>query len=108
MLGAVVPAYNLPGIAPEIRFTGAALAGIFLGTIKHWNDPELTRANPGIHLPGNEISILFRADSSGTTYVWTDYLSKVSDDWSKRVGRGTSVSFPVGMALSLTRASKRP
>ncbi len=97
VLGAVVPAYNLPGIAQEIRFTPAALAGIFLGTIKRWNDAELTRANPNTQLPSNEISLLFRADSSGTTYVWTDYLSKVSADWSKRVGRGTLVSFPVGL-----------
>ncbi len=96
VLGAVVPAYNLPGITQEIRFSPAALAGIFLGTIKHWNDPELTRANPTIQLPGNEISLLFRTDSSGTTYVWTDYLSKVSPEWNKRVGRGTLVSFPVG------------
>jgi phosphate transport system substrate-binding protein len=99
VLGAVVPAYNLPGIAPEIRFTPTALAGIFLGTIKHWNDPELTRANPGIHLPGNEISLLFRSDSSGTSYVWTDYLSKISSEWSKRVGKGTSVNFPAGFGV---------
>jgi phosphate transport system substrate-binding protein len=99
VLGAVVPAYNLPGIAPEIRFTPAALAGIFLGTTKRWNDPELIKANPGVHLPGNEISIFFRADSSGTTYVWTDYLSKVSSEWSKRVGKGTSVGFPAGLGV---------
>jgi len=97
VLGAVVPAYNLPGITQEIRFTPAALAGIFLGTIKRWNDVELARPNPDIHLPGNEISLVFRTDGSGTTYVWTDYLSKISPEWNKRVGKGTSVSFPVGV-----------
>jgi len=96
VLGAVVPAYTLPGVAQEVRFTPAALAGIFLGTIKRWDDPELTRANPGVHLPGNKIDVVFRTDSSGTTYVWTDYLSKIGPEWSKRVGKGTSVSFPVG------------
>ncbi len=99
VLGAVVPVYDLPGIAQEIRFTPAALAGIFLGTIKRWNDPELARVNPGIRLPGNEISLLFRSDSSGTTYVWTDYLSKISSDWSKGVGKGTLVRFPVGVGV---------
>lgn len=97
ILGAVVPAYNLPGVSQNLRFTPAALAGIYLGTIKRWDDPELTLANPGIHLPDKEISLLFRADSSGTTYIWTDYLSKISPEWSKGVGRGTSVRFPVGV-----------
>jgi phosphate transport system substrate-binding protein len=73
------------------------LAGIFLGTITRWNDPEVARANPGIQLPMHELSVVFRIDSSGTTYVWTDYLSKVSAAWSKRVGRGTTVEFPVGV-----------
>ncbi len=99
VLGAVVPAYNLPGIKEGIRFTPNALAGIFLGTIKRWNDPELTRANPGVQLPAKEISVLHRADSSGTTYIWTDYLSKVSPQWNKSAGKGASVAFPVGAAL---------
>jgi len=96
VLGAVVPAYNLPGITDEIRFTPKALAGIFLGTIKRWNDPELVHANPNVHLPGSDIQVVFRTDGSGTTYVWTDYLSKVSGEWKMRVGRGTTVAFPVG------------
>ena len=96
VLGGVVPAYNLPGVTQEVRFTAAALAGIFLGTITRWNDPELVRANPGVHLPAHELTVLFRIDGSGTTYVWSDYLSKVSEAWKKRVGTGTSVRFPVG------------
>jgi phosphate transport system substrate-binding protein len=97
VLGGVVPAYNLPGVTRDVRFTPAALAGIFLGTITRWNDPELARANPDIQLPAHELSVVFRIDGSGTTYVWTDYLSKVSAAWSKRAGRGTTVEFPVGV-----------
>lgn len=97
VLGAVVPSYNLPGLTGELRFTPAALAGIYLGTITRWNDPELMRANPSIHLPAHDLTVVFRTDSSGTTYIWTDYLSKVSANWNKRVGRGTSVTFPVGV-----------
>ena len=96
VLGGVVPSYNLPGVTQGIRFTPEALAGIYLGTITRWDDPELMRANPGAHLPAHELTVVFRADSSGTTYIWTDYLTKVSADWSKRVGRGTSVTFPAG------------
>lgn len=98
-LGAVIPAYNLPGITQQVRFTPAALAGIYLGTITRWNDPELAGPNPHVQLPSNEISLVFRSDGSGTTYVWTDYLSKISPAWSKRVGKGTSVSFPVGLGI---------
>jgi phosphate transport system substrate-binding protein len=97
VLGAVVPAYSLPGITQPLRFTPVALAGIYLGTITRWNDPELVRANPRVPLPAHELTVVFRTDGSGTTYVWTDYLSRVSDTWQKRVGRGTSVSFPVGI-----------
>jgi phosphate transport system substrate-binding protein len=96
VLGAVVPSYNLPGIKHEVRFTPAALAGIYLGKITRWNDPELVRVNPDLHLPAHGITVIFRADGSGTTYIWTDYLSKTSQEWSKRIGRGTSVEFPVG------------
>jgi phosphate transport system substrate-binding protein len=95
-LGAVVPAYNLPGIAGEIRFTGTALAGIYLGKIRKWDDPELAGANPRLRLPNHEIDLIYRLDDSGTTYVWTDYLSKVNPEWNKRVGKGTHVSFPAG------------
>lgn len=97
VLGAVVPAYSLPGVLEELRFTAEILAGICLGKIKRWNDPALVRANPNVRLPNHEISVLFRTDSSGTTYVWTDYLSKISSEWKGRVGVGTSVSFPVGL-----------
>lgn len=96
VLGGVVPSYNLPGVSRELRFTPEALAGIFLGKITRWNDSELTRANPNAHLPDHELMVVFRTDSSGTTYVWTDYLSKVSPEWNRRVGRGTSVKFPLG------------
>lgn len=99
-LGAVVPAYNLPGVSSEVRFTGTALAGIFLGKIRYWNDPELVRANPRLPLPNHEIVLVNRLDSSGTTYVWTDYLSKVNPEWNKRVGRGTQVSFPLGASAN--------
>lgn len=97
VLGAVVPSYNLPGIMQPLHFTATALAGIYLGTITRWNDPALVRVNPGIQLPARDLTVVFRTDGSGTTYIWTDYLSKVSDDWRKRVGRGTSVAFPVGV-----------
>lgn len=97
VLGGVVPAYNLPGLTHPLRFTATALAGIFLGTITRWNDSELVRNNPGVALPARDIAVVFRTDGSGTTYVWTDYLSKVSDNWRKRVGRGTSVPFPIGV-----------
>ncbi len=97
VLGAVVPAYSLPGVAHEMRFTPEILAGIYLGKIKRWNDPALARANPNIKFPNNEISVYFRTDGSGTTYVWTDYLSKVSSEWKARVGYGTTVSFPLGL-----------
>jgi phosphate transport system substrate-binding protein len=98
VLGGVVPSYNLPGVTQELRFTPGALAGIYLGSITRWNDPELVRANPGLPLPAREITVVFRLDGSGTTYVWTDYLSKVNTTWAKRVGRGTSVEFPVGVS----------
>lgn len=97
VLGAVVPAYSLPGLTEELRFTPDILAGIYLGKITRWNDPALVRANPNVKLPNHEISVIFRTDSSGTTYVWTDYLSKVSGEWKARVGFGTSVTFPVGL-----------
>lgn len=96
VLGAVVPSYNLPGLTREVKFTPAALAGIYLGTITRWDDPELVRANPDLHLPAHELAVVFRIDGSGTTYVWSDYLSKVSPSWNTRVGRGMSVTFPVG------------
>ena len=97
VLGADVPTYNIPGVDQELKFAPEALAGIFLGKITKWNDPELTKANPGVSLPGNDIVVVHRSDGSGTTYIWTDYLSKVSDEWKTRVGRNTSVNWPVGL-----------
>jgi len=97
VLGADVPTYNIPGVDQELKFAPEALAGIFLGKITKWNDPELTRANAGVSLPGNDIVVVHRSDGSGTTYIWTDYLSKVSDEWKTRVGRNTSVNWPVGL-----------
>lgn len=97
VLGGVVPSYNLPGVTRDVRFTPAALAGIYLGTITKWNDPELARANPDLPLPAHEITVIFRTDGSGTTYVWSDYLSKVSPIWKKKVGTGTSIRFPIGV-----------
>jgi phosphate transport system substrate-binding protein len=97
VLGADVPAYNLPGVTAELNFTPDSLAGIFLGKIKKWNDPELTKANPGVTLPDKDILVVHRSDGSGTTYVWVDYLSKVSEEWKTKVGKGTSVNWPVGL-----------
>jgi phosphate transport system substrate-binding protein len=97
VLGAAVPTYNIPGVTAQLNFTGEALAGIFLGKITKWNDPVIALANPGVTLPSNNIVVVHRSDNSGTTYIWTDYLSKVSNDWAKKPGRGTSVDWPVGL-----------
>ena len=97
VLGAVVPAYNIPGVSGDIKFTGDALAGIFLGKITTWNDPAIAGVNPGINLPNQPIIVIHRSDGSGTTYIFTDYLSKVSPDWQGQVGKGTSVKWPVGL-----------
>jgi phosphate transport system substrate-binding protein len=97
VLGAVVPTYNIPGVSQELKFTPEALAGIFLGKITKWNHPELSRANPGVKLPGEDIVVVHRSDGSGTSYVWTDYLSKVSPEWKTKVGKNTSVNWPVGL-----------
>jgi phosphate transport system substrate-binding protein len=97
VLGAVVPAYNVPGISGEVKFTPEALAGIFLGKIQNWNDPALAQANPGVKFPNQAIIVVHRSDGSGTTYIFTDYLSKVSKDWESTVGKGTSPKWPVGL-----------
>lgn len=97
VLGAVVPTYNIPGVSAVLNFTPQALAGIYLGTITKWNDPEIAGSNPGVNLPGNDIIVVHRSDGSGTTFVWTDYLSKVSPEWKSRVGSNTSVNWPVGL-----------
>jgi phosphate transport system substrate-binding protein len=97
VLGADVPAYNIPGVSVELKFTPEALAGIFLGKIAKWNDKAITSANPGINLPDRDIVVVHRSDGSGTTYIWTDYLSKISAEWLSEVGRGTSVKWPIGL-----------
>jgi len=97
VLGAVVPAYNIPGVKQELKFTPEILAGIFLGKITHWNDAAIAKVNPGVTFPNQEIVVVHRSDGSGTTYVWTDYLSKVSPEWKNGPGRGTSVKWPKGL-----------
>jgi phosphate transport system substrate-binding protein len=97
VLGADVPTYNIPGVNAELNFTPEALAGIFLGRITKWNDPAIAGPNKGVNLPSNDIIVVHRSDGSGTTYIWTDYLSKVSEEWKNKVGKGTSVNWPVGL-----------
>jgi phosphate transport system substrate-binding protein len=97
VLGAVVPAYNVPGVSTELKFTPEALSGIFLGKITTWNDPAIAKANPGVTLPNQTIIVIHRSDGSGTTYIFTDYLSKVSAEWQNGPGKGTSVKWPVGL-----------
>lgn len=97
VLGADVPTYNIPGVSATLNFTPDALAGIFLGKITKWNDPLIVAANKGVNLPSNEIIVVHRSDGSGTTYIWTDYLSKISEEWKTKVGKGTSVNWPVGL-----------
>jgi phosphate transport system substrate-binding protein len=97
VMGADVPVYNVAGVNSDLNFSPEALAGIFLGKITKWNDPELMKANPGVKLPAADIVVVHRSDGSGTTYIWTDYLSKVSKEWETKAGRGTSVNWPVGL-----------
>ena len=97
VLGAVVPAYHIPGVDGEVKFTPEALAGIFLGKITTWNDKAITSANPGVNFPNQTIIVVHRSDGSGTSYIFTDYLSKVSKDWADSVGKNTSVKWPTGL-----------
>jgi len=97
VMGAVVPAYNVPGVSGELKFTPEVLAGIFLGKITTWNDPAIAKANPGVSLPNQSIIVVHRSDGSGTSYIFTDYLSKVSSEWQNGPGKGTSVKWPVGL-----------
>jgi phosphate transport system substrate-binding protein len=97
VLGADVLTYNVPGVTTDIKLTPAALAGIFLGKITKWNDPELEKNNPGVKFPDMPIVVAHRSDGSGTTYCFTDYLSKVSPEWKSKVGKNTSVNWPVGL-----------
>ncbi len=95
LLGAIVPIYNVPGV-PQLKLSPRVLAGIYLGTITRWNDPAISGPNPEIQLPDSNIAVIHSADGRGSTYVWSDYLSKVNVEWRTRVGRGISVKWPVG------------
>jgi len=97
VLGAVVPAYNVPGVSGEVNFTPEVLAGIFLGKITNWNDKGIAGVNQGVKFPDQPIIVVHRSDGSGTTYIFTDYLSKISSDWANSAGKGTSVKWPVGL-----------
>jgi phosphate transport system substrate-binding protein len=97
VLGAVVPIYNLPGVSNDLKFGPDVLADIYLGKITNWNDARIARDNPGVKLPDSKINVVHRSDGSGTTYIFTDYLSKVSPDWKNSVGRNTAVPWPVGI-----------
>ncbi|HKR94303.1 MAG TPA: phosphate ABC transporter substrate-binding protein PstS [Candidatus Angelobacter sp.] len=97
VLGAVVPTYNIEGVTGELKFAPDVLADIYLGKIKKWNDPRLAKANPGVKFPDEDIAVIHRSDGSGTTYIFTDFLSKVSPEWKDKVGKSTSVNWPVGL-----------
>jgi phosphate transport system substrate-binding protein len=97
VLGGDVPTYNLPDVKATLRFTPEVLADVFLGKITKWSDARIASANPGVKLPDTDIVVVHRADGSGTSFIWTDYLSKVSPEWEQKVGRGTSVNWPVGL-----------
>ena len=97
VLGAVVPIYNLPGVSAELRFSPDVLADIYLNKINKWNDPRIAKDNPGVNLPNSSINVVHRRDGSGTTYIFTDYLSKVSPEWKNNVGVNTSIAWPVGI-----------
>jgi phosphate transport system substrate-binding protein len=97
VIGGIVPVLNVEGVKPgEIKFTGTLLADIFLGKVKRWNDPEIVKLNPDVKLPAAAIAVLHRSDSSGTTFNWVNYLSKVSPEWRDKVGEGTAVAWPTG------------
>jgi phosphate transport system substrate-binding protein len=97
VLGAVVPVYNIQGVSQELKFSGPVLADIFLGKTTKWNDAALVKLNPGINLPSTDITVVHRSDGSGTSYIWVDYLAKVSPEWKQKVGVATSVNWPVGV-----------
>ncbi len=97
VLGGVVPVYNVTGVSGELKFTGPLLADIYLGKITKWNDAAIRKLNPGVSLPADDIVVVHRSDGSGTSYIYCDYLAKVSPEWKKRVGVATSVNWPVGL-----------
>ncbi len=105
VLGAVVVTYNLPGLGDaKLKFDGATIAGIFLGRITKWNDQKIAGLNPGVKLPDSDIIVVHRSDGSGTSYIFTDYLTKVSPEWKTKVGKATSVNWPAGSGEKETRA----
>jgi phosphate transport system substrate-binding protein len=97
VLGAVVPVYNIPNASAELKFTGQVLADIFLGKIAKWNDPAIVKLNGGVNLPATDITVVHRSDGSGTSYIWVDYLAKVSAEWKTKVGVATAVNWPTGV-----------
>src|SRR5947209_13327133 len=97
VLGAVVPIYNLPGVNQDLKFAPDVIADIFLGKIKSWNDPRIAKDNPGVTLPATPILPVYRSDGSGTTFIFTDFLTKVSPAWASGPGKGTSIKWPVGV-----------
>ncbi len=97
VLGAVVPIYNIPGVDAQLKFTGPVLADIFLGKTTKWNDPAIQGLNPGLKLPATEITVAHRSDGSGTSYIFVDYLAKVSPEWKQKVGVATAVNWPAGV-----------
>jgi len=97
VLGAVVPVYNIPNVTAELKFSGAVLGDIFLGKITKWNDPAMVKLNPGVNLPAMDITVVHRSDASGTSYIFADYLAKVSPEWKTKVGVATAVSWPTGV-----------
>jgi phosphate transport system substrate-binding protein len=97
VLGAVVPVYNLKGVNQTLNFSGDVIADIYLGHITKWNDSRIAKENPGVNLPNASILPVYRSDGSGTTYIFTDFLSKVSQDWQSHVGKSTSVKWPTGI-----------
>jgi len=97
VLGAAVPTYNVPNVNTDLKFTQKAIAGIYLGTITKWNDPELVNANKGVNLPNADVVVVHRSDGSGTTFIWTDFLAKASPEWKTKVGSKSSVNWPVGL-----------
>jgi phosphate transport system substrate-binding protein len=97
VMGAVVPAYNLPETKGPVKFSGPVLADIFMGKITRWNDPALSKLNPNVNLPDLAIAVHVRGDASGTTCIWAHYLSKVSPEWNERVGVGTTIDWPTGL-----------
>ena len=97
VLGAVVPVYNIPNVTAELKFTGPVLADIYLGKITKWNDPAITKLNAGVNLPGSDITVVHRSDASGTSYIFVDYLAKLSPEWKTKVGVATAVNWPTGI-----------